>query len=164
MSIFTRSSENATNPAHQIRREGLTGRSSAGSEPSGEVSIVARGVQIDGDVRVNGDVRVGGRINGSVSVAERIVVAPEGVIYGGIESGEADIAGTVEGDVTARGRLVLRKSGSIMGQIVAENLVVEDGAAVSGTCKVGKPARVETEKEGLGDGAPEGASALLPLE
>jgi cytoskeletal protein CcmA (bactofilin family) len=164
MSIFTKSAETSGNPSEPVRRETSPPRLSSASESAGEVSIVGRGVQIDGDIKVTGDVRVGGRINGSVTVEDRLVLASEGVIMGNVESGEADIAGSVEGDVHATGRLTVRATASIVGGIIAEHLVVEDGAAITGTCKVGKPARVEKSSKGVGDGAPEGSKGLLPLD
>ena len=164
MSIFTKSSEANGDSSTDLRREFSSPRPRTGSENSGEISIVGRGVRIEGDIHASGDIRVGGRINGAVFVQSRIVVAPDGVILGGIQSGDGDIAGKVEGDIVASGRLVIRKTASILGQITAENLVVEEGAAISGKCQIGKPTPVEPQKGTTGDGAAEGAPALLPLE
>jgi cytoskeletal protein CcmA (bactofilin family) len=162
MSIFTRSGE-GNGKSSEVFGKDLPGvRPRGGSEPSHEVSIVGSGVRIEGDIHVEGDVRVGGRITGAVVVQDRIVMAAEGVILGGIEAGEGDIAGTVEGDVRTRGRLVLRSSASIHGQISAEHLVMEEGAAISGNCQVGKLNRVEKSREGLGDGAD--GDPTLPLD
>lgn len=162
MSIFTRSTEGNGSTSEPLRRDPLPIRVRGGGEPNQEVSIVGSGVRIDGDIHVEGDVRVGGRINGSVNVQERIVMAAEGVILGGIEAGEGDIAGTVEGDVRTRGRLVVRKSASILGQITADQLVVEEGAAISGNCQVGRPNRIEKTGDGVGDGAD--GTPTLPLD
>ncbi len=165
MSIFAKPGVVSGDSLERVRRENISHKPRNGSDGSGEISIIGKGVRIEGDIHVTGDVRVGGRINGAVYVDSRIVVAPDGVIFGCIESGDCDIAGKVEGDVICRGRLVIRKSASILGQISAESLVVEDGAAISGTCKVGKPSRIDAEPQPtVGDGAPEGAAALLPLK
>lgn len=164
MSIFAKSEESNRSSNEHFRKDSSPGRARGGSETSGEVSIVGRGVRIEGDVHVTGDIRVGGRINGAVFVQERIVVAGGGVIFGGITAGEGDIAGKVEGDIVARGRLVIRKTASILGSLSAEQLMVEEGAVIDGTCKIGKPNRIPTERGEPGDGAAEGIPTLLPFE
>jgi len=164
MSIFAKSEEGNGNSSEHFRKDVSPGRIRSGSDPSGEVSIVGRGVRIEGDIHVTGDVRVGGRINGAVYVQGRIVVACEGVILGAIQAGEGDIAGKVEGDIVAKGRLVIRKTASMLGSLSAEQLMVEEGAVIDGTCKIGKPNRTPTERGELGDGAAEGIPTLLPFE
>lgn len=120
-------------------------RTRNGTEANGEINIVGKGVVIDGNVHVNGDVRVGGRINGELRVENRVVVAPEGVVVGGIITEDGDLAGTVEGDVSAKGRLIIRSTASILGKVAAAYLTIEEGAALSGRFEVGKPARVTTD-------------------
>lgn len=117
-------------------------RNRNGIEPNGEINIVGKGVVIDGNLHVSGDVRVGGRINGEVTVENRVVVAPEGVVVGGINTQDGDLAGTVEGDVAAKGRLIIRSTASILGKVSASNLTVEEGASLSGRFEVGKPSRL----------------------
>jgi len=117
-------------------------RNRIGTESNGEINIVGKGVVIDGNLHVSGDVRIGGRINGEVKVENRIVVAPEGVVVGGIITEDGDLAGSVEGDVTAKGRLIIRSTATILGKVAAAYLTVEEGAALSGRFEVGKPARI----------------------
>ncbi|HEX9658996.1 MAG TPA: polymer-forming cytoskeletal protein, partial [Rhodothermales bacterium] len=94
-------------------------RNRNGTESSGEINIVGKGVVIDGNLHVTGDVRIGGRINGEVKVENRVVVAPEGIVVGGIFTEDGDLAGSVEGDVTANGRLIIRSTASILGKVAA---------------------------------------------
>jgi cytoskeletal protein CcmA (bactofilin family) len=142
-------------------------RNRNGTESSGEINIVGKGVVIDGNLHVTGDVRIGGRINGEVRVENRVVVAPEGIVVGGIFTEDGDLAGCVEGDVTAKGRLIIRSTASILGKVAAAFLTVEEGAALSGRFEVGKPSRVTT---GNGKAArkpetPEQApQSLIPME
>ncbi|MGA7303984.1 MAG: polymer-forming cytoskeletal protein [Rhodothermales bacterium] len=141
-------------------------RNRNGTESSGEINIVGKGVVIDGNLHVSGDVRVGGRINGEVTVENRVVVAPEGVVVGGIFTEDGDLAGTVEGDVTAKGRLIIRSTASILGKVSAAYLSVEEGAALSGRFEVGKPARI-SGGNGKPAKKPESAEAtqtLIPMQ
>jgi cytoskeletal protein CcmA (bactofilin family) len=164
MSIFTKAGEANTDPPEYLRKEVSPVRSKTNPDTSSEISIVARGVRVDGDVHVEGDVRIGGKISGSLTVDDRVVVAPEGVILGGIKAGEGDVAGKVEGDIVTGGRLIIRKTASVLGQIIAESLVVEEGAKLDGVCKVGKPSRIEKKSDGVGDGAETGTPTFLGLE
>jgi len=163
MSIFNKAGEINGDTSDHYPKDTPQTRSGSSSDTSGEVSIVGRGVRIEGDVHVKGDVRIGGRINGAVFVQERFVVAIEGIVLGGIEAGEGDIAGKVEGDIVTRGRLIVRKSASILGKITAKSLMVEDGAAIDGICKVGKPNRINSTREEPGDDAEDAKPTLLPF-
>lgn len=169
MSIFAKPNEGGGDSADYTHKEVSSIRTRNGSDHSGEISIIGKGVRIRGDLHVVGDVRVAGRIDGEVNVESRIVVAPEGVIHGCIHSGEGDIAGQVEGDITTKGRVVVRKTASILGKIVAANLVVEEGAALRGSFSIGKPAKVQTEagRKQAASAEPSGApapAAVLPLK
>ena len=145
-------------------KDSMRGRPTPSSDTSGEVSIVGRGVRIEGDIHVEGDVRVGGRINGDVFVEDRIVLASEGVIRGAIQAGDGDIAGDVEGDITVKGRLTVRKTASVVGQMMAHILIVEQGATINGLCKIGKPVGVKTGTDKIGNAAAETMPTLLPFQ
>jgi len=167
MSIFTnKPTERDAKLGDSSKTEDSGMRNRNGTESNGEINIVGKGVVIDGNLHVNGDVRVGGRINGEVKVENRVVVAPEGVVVGGIVTEDGDLAGTVEGDVTAKGRLIIRSTASILGKVSAAYLSVEEGAALSGRFEVGKPARVSG-----GNGKPakkpessETTQTLIPMQ
>lgn len=163
MSIFNKSSEtNGDSPDHH-KKDAVRGRSGSSSDTSSEISIVGRGVRIEGDIHVDGDVRVGGRINGDVHVEGRIVVASDGIIRGAIRAGAGDIAGNVEGDIVVAGRLVIRQTASVVGQMLANILIVEQGAAINGLCRIGKIAGIKKDAEQIGNGAAKGMPTLLPF-
>ena len=164
MSIFNKSPETNGDSTDHRKKDVVRGRTGSGSDTSGEISIVGRGVRIEGDIHVDGDVRVGGRINGDVHVEGRIVVASEGVIRGAIRAGAGDIAGNVEGDIVVVGRLVIRQTASIVGQMVANILIVEQGAAINGLCRIGKIGGAGKGAEQIGNGAAKGMPTLLPFQ
>ncbi|MEM1270980.1 MAG: polymer-forming cytoskeletal protein [Bacteroidota bacterium] len=109
----------------------------AGIRPGQDITIIGRGMQIEGTLKVKGDVRIGGKIVGQVKVDGRVITTPEGVVEGEIESSTAEIANKVAGDVTVRDHLILRSTAVVQGDVNAPRLTVEDGAKISGRMQVG---------------------------
>ncbi len=111
-------------------------RSSAPAPP-GQVNIIGQGTVIEGGLKAKSDVRISGKVIGNVNVEGKTVVTPEGVVEGELRSSHADIAGRIEGEVFVQERLVLKDSAVVEGNIHTAKLVIEDGAAFSGSCNMG---------------------------
>jgi cytoskeletal protein CcmA (bactofilin family) len=108
---------------------------SANQSPS--VNIINEGTKIKGNVHANSDIRISGTVVGEAISKGKIILTNNGEVKGNISSSDADIAGKVEGDVKVSNRLILRKEAIIDGNLYTKSLVVEEGAQINGSCKMG---------------------------
>jgi cytoskeletal protein CcmA (bactofilin family) len=104
------------------------------------ISIISEGTVITGDIRVTSDFRLAGIIDGHVVAEGKCIVASTSTVKGNIQAPEADIAGTVNGHLAIGQRLTLRKTAVISGNISTKVLLVEEGARIDGTLKMGREA------------------------
>ena len=102
-----------------------------------EVTIIGKGMEIQGMLQVSGDMRVGGKIVGSINVDGKMIMSKGGVIEGDVETKNAEIAHKVRGNLLITEHLILRNTAEIDGDIKAKRMTVDEGAMVTGTCKVG---------------------------
>ncbi|MEP1150162.1 MAG: polymer-forming cytoskeletal protein [Balneola sp.] len=117
------------------KKTSKTVSNSTNQSPS--VNIINEGTKIKGNVHANSDIRISGTIVGEAISKSKIILTNNGEVKGNVSSSDADIAGKVEGDVKVSSRLVLRKDAIIDGNIYTKTLVVEEGAQINGTCKMG---------------------------
>jgi cytoskeletal protein CcmA (bactofilin family) len=119
-------------------------RPTAGSIGIPQLSIVARGTRIVGEIECEGILKIEGRVEGVIRGHEQVVVAPGGTVTGDIRGDEVIIAGRVDGDIGAAVRVELRDGGSVHGDITAPRIAVQEGAELNGRVQMEKPAAVRT--------------------
>ncbi len=100
--------------------------------------LIAAGTEIEGQFEARENVRVDGLIVGQVKCAKRLAVGEQGRIEGTVEAGEMVLWGRVEGDVKIKGTLHIRSTGRLLGNIVAMQLIVDEGGRYEGECFVCK--------------------------
>jgi cytoskeletal protein CcmA (bactofilin family) len=98
-----------------------------------EPCLIGSKITIRGSVSGNQDLVVEGRIEGRVSLENRLTVEESGVIEADLEVVDASFKGEVRGDVTATRSAVLHPSARVLGNIRAPRLVIEEGARFSGS-------------------------------
>ena len=101
------------------------------------VNIIGHGTIIEGEVSSNGDIRIDGTVKGSVSTKAKLVIGSSGNVEGDVFCQNADISGTVKGKSIVSELLYLKSSSKFNGDIVTGKLVVEVGAAFTGSCNMG---------------------------
>ncbi len=112
--------------------------SSASSAAPLAATVIAKGVKVEGDFASEGDVVIEGQVNGSLSTSGRLTVGNDAVIKANVKASEAHIAGTIEGNTTVEHALELSASARILGDIVAQTISVESGAAIEGNMNIGE--------------------------
>ena len=117
------------------KKTSKTVSNSTSQSPS--VNIINEGTKIKGNIHASSDIRVSGTVVGEAISKGKIILTNNGLVKGNISTSDADIAGKVEGDVKVSSRLILRKDAVIDGNIYTKSLVVEEGAQINGTCKMG---------------------------
>lgn len=72
-------------------------------------------------------------------VTPRLIIPPSNAFrwHETLQLGGADIGGELAANVSVSGTMILRSSARFFGDVVAKNLVVEDGAVVVGNIRIG---------------------------
>ena len=99
--------------------------------------VIATGTHIEGDFSSTENVRLDGMLRGTLKCDHRLVIGEKGRVEGEVSAAEAVIMGQITGNLTVAGSLQLKSTAKIDGDITAKYLVVEEGAAYNGQCKVG---------------------------
>jgi cytoskeletal protein CcmA (bactofilin family) len=102
----------------------------AGRAATGQRSVLASDLRIDGIVATEGALEVHGRIEGEVA-ADTLLLGEEGSITGKLRANQADLRGTVAGEVATE-RLTLRAAARMEADALCSVLVIEAGATVEG--------------------------------
>ena len=98
-----------------------------------EPCLIGSKIIIRGQVSGTQDLVVEGRIEGRVSLENRLTVEESGIIEADMEVVDASFKGEVRGDITASRSAVLHPTARVLGNIRAPKLVIEEGARFSGT-------------------------------
>ena len=117
-----------------------------------QINMIGEGTEVEGTLRAKDDIRISGRINGSLIVEGKAIIAAGGEVDGDVRGADADVAGKVKGEITVKGRLLLKSSARVEGTIRTTRLIVEEGAIVEGKCEMGKLDKGRAME--LGKGAP----------
>jgi cytoskeletal protein CcmA (bactofilin family) len=133
------------------------------SVPS-QINLIAAGTSLEGTLTTKDDIRVSGNLKGTLKVEGKAIIAQEGKVEGEVFASDADVAGSLVGDITVKGRLVLKSTARIDGTIKTTRLIVEEGAIIDGTCRMGQldPKRAEALKSG--DGASSTSQSPQPSQ
>ncbi|MCQ2253276.1 MAG: polymer-forming cytoskeletal protein [Bacteroidales bacterium] len=102
------------------------------------VSTIALGVEIVGEINANGSFRVVGKIKGNLKLTGKLVVDDTGVIEGDVVCKNATIAGKLDGKIVVEELLQLTSSARVHGEIITSKLAIEDGAIFTGSCNMDK--------------------------
>ena len=116
---------------------------------SEEITIVSRGVKIDGKLTCNGNIRIEGEIKGDISSQRNVIIGERGNVNGQINADSITIGGKVTGTVNANKKLVLNPSGDLKGDIITKILVIEAGARFEGKSKMGNSGETLKTQEPL---------------
>lgn len=103
-----------------------------------QINLIAAGTSLEGTLSAEADIRINGTLKGTLKVKGKAIIAPEGHVEGEVHATDADVAGSLKGDIVISGRLVMKGSARIEGTIKTSRLIVEEGAVIDGTCRMGQ--------------------------
>lgn len=101
-----------------------------------QLTIIAVGTSITGDITSEGIVKIEGRIEGSVRAASQVLIAKGGLVAGDIHTREAVVGGDVKGSVHAEERVEIQSTASVEGDIVTRKIQIAEGGRVIGALKM----------------------------
>ncbi len=97
---------------------------------SQNLSIIDKGLKIDGTISSEGNLVIRGSVKGSLS-GKKIVIAEEGSVFADTDVVSLTIGGIFEGEVRASEELIILSTGSCAGSVICKNLVVENGGLLN---------------------------------
>lgn len=101
------------------------------------ITLLAKGVLIKGEIRVEGTVRIDGRLEGEIHTKGTVVIGEDGVVQGTVSAGIFINSGKVKATITASERVQLLKTGMLIGEVHTPNFAMEDGAKFQGLSDMG---------------------------
>lgn len=125
---------------------------------NGHMTTIGPDTTIVGEMRFEKTARILGRFEGKVATNGELQVGQGACCKAAVEAGTLIVDGTIEGDIIAHQRVQLNSDAFVDGDIVAEKLIVAEGASFSGHCKVG-PEAVKAATSQSGTSSPTGAAA-----
>lgn len=108
---------------------------------SGEVAVIGRSIEINGDVRGNEDLRIEGDVSGTVELRNsNLTIGKEGKVRADVFAKSITVDGTTEGDLYASERIIVHVSAHVRGNITAPKVGVEEGAKFKGSIEMDQDA------------------------
>jgi cytoskeletal protein CcmA (bactofilin family) len=109
-------------------------------------NIIGKGTQITGDIDTPGNIRIDGSLKGNIRCKQKLAMGQGSLLEGNIYAQNAEIEGEVRGTIEISEILILKSTAIITGEIYTAKLVVENGAKLNGTCKMGESIKsIKTE-------------------
>jgi len=113
-----------------------------GSSPqSPAINMISEGSKLKGTINSQNDIRIAGKAEGEIISKGKLIVTSSGVVDGDAKVADADVAGKVEGELRVTNKLTLRKSAVIDGNVHTKTLIIEEGAQLNGSCRMGDDSR-----------------------
>jgi cytoskeletal protein CcmA (bactofilin family) len=106
-------------------------------------SLLSTDLKISGDLVSQGEIQVDGQIDGDIHT-DVLIVGETAQINGEITADSVRVHGYVTGQIKARS-VSLAKSAHVLGDILHENLSIEQGAFLEGHCRRIETGRRESE-------------------
>ncbi|WP_167183320.1 bactofilin family protein [Wenyingzhuangia heitensis] len=89
-----------------------------------------------GSITSQGDFRIDGTVEGDLTTTGKVIIGPDGKVYGKVRCVNADIEGYFEGHLEVKNSLCLKPSAKVAGDIFMESLTVEPGAIFNANCRM----------------------------
>ncbi|HWF58963.1 MAG TPA: polymer-forming cytoskeletal protein [Nitrospira sp.] len=103
----------------------------------GNITLLAKGVELKGEIKVDGTVRIDGRLDGDVHTKGEVIVGEDGVVKGTIHADSLISSGRIKATVTATGKIQLLKTAVLIGEVHCPTMLMEEGAKFQGVSDMG---------------------------
>jgi cytoskeletal protein CcmA (bactofilin family) len=120
-------------------------RRGGGVPDRGELTVfLDEASEVEGSGRFTGTAMLNGRYTGEIASTDTVIVGDKAVVHASIRAATVIIRGEVTGNVVATERAELRGRGRLTGDLEAPVLVVDEGAALDGRCRMSSSPEVST--------------------
>ncbi len=110
------------------------------------LSIIAIGTTLTGEVATAGVVKVEGVVDGNVRADKQVLIAKSALVEGDLYTREAVVGGRVLGSIYAEERVEVEPGATIEGDIITKRLLVQEGGNVNGSIQMGDAKLAEAAK------------------
>lgn len=101
------------------------------------LNSLVQGTFVEGKIKATNDIRIDGTIKGELFCDAKVIIGTSGVIEGTIKCQNAVIEGRFDGILNVTDLLHIRETAKVTGEVSYGKLVVQSGAIISGSYKVG---------------------------
>ena len=101
------------------------------------ITLLAKGVLLKGEIHVEGTVRIDGRLEGEIQTKGQVIIGEDGLVQGTIMAGTVISSGRIKAKVTAMERVQLMKTATLIGEVHTPVLMMEEGARIQGVTDMG---------------------------
>ena len=116
---------------------GSAGSSASRRTGTGQVAVIGRSIQINGDVKGDEDLLIEGDVSGTVELRNNsLTIGKEGTVKADIYARSIAVDGTTDGDLFASERISIRASANVRGNMLAPRVSIEDGARFKGSIEM----------------------------
>jgi cytoskeletal protein CcmA (bactofilin family) len=105
--------------------------------PQKKLSIVEKGLTIDGAVSFKGQLIVKGTIKGTL-IGDHVVIEEDGLVVADTQVAFITVGGAFRGKLTVSGKLVLLSTGNCSGIFECQEMEMEPGAVLNGEVNCSK--------------------------
>ncbi len=106
------------------------------STPDPINSIIGESAHFNGEFNLEGSLRIDGSLAGRVISRGKIIVGPKGHVTTNIKANTVIVAGRVDGNIYALDTVTLLEDSVVHGDIIASNLVMEEGVIFDGRARI----------------------------
>jgi len=115
------------------------------------ITLLAKGVVLKGEIHVEGTVRIDGRLDGEIQTKGQVIIGEDGLVQGTISAGTLISSGRIKAKVTAIERVQLMKTATLIGEVITPVLIMEEGAKLQGVTDMGVTAWADEPPKLLGN-------------
>jgi cytoskeletal protein CcmA (bactofilin family) len=101
------------------------------------ITLLAKGVVLKGEIHVEGTVRIDGRLDGDIQTKGHVIIGEDGLVQGTITAGTVISSGRIKAKVMADERVQLMKTATLIGEVLTPVLIIEEGAKLQGVMDMG---------------------------
>ncbi|MDY0027407.1 MAG: polymer-forming cytoskeletal protein [Candidatus Humimicrobiaceae bacterium] len=110
------------------------------------LTIIAEGVEINGNINCPGSLRIDGEVKGEIIAGKDITIGKSGIVEANVKTTNAVIAGTYKGDMVASGEVEITSTGKFIGNLtqkdalltIAKGGLFKGGSAINSSSEVFK--------------------------
>lgn len=96
--------------------------------------VIGEDAILKGDIKNCREIEIYGYVEGTLE-AGKVVVHPQGRLYGKVRAETAEVQGEVQGDIRIRQLIAIRRSGSVSGTVKYGRLAMEEGAELAASVR-----------------------------
>jgi cytoskeletal protein CcmA (bactofilin family) len=102
-------------------------------------ATIDKSMEVNGDVIGSESLYIDGKVKGTINLpGSRVTIGRNGRVSGNISAREVVVLGEVRGDINASERVDLRSEGSLTGDVIAQHIIIGDGAFFKGIVDIQK--------------------------